>query len=86
MHAHGVIHRDVKTENFCLGGGCDNENIYAIDYGFARPAFGEHSLSMVTAVVKLDNWQHGALQNVMTSPTTQDALRGSFRWQVLSDS
>lgn len=44
MHAKGFIHRDVKTENFCQGAGPDERNVYAVDMGFARPAFGEYHL------------------------------------------
>lgn len=46
MHARGVIHRDVKTENFCLGAGSDSGSVYALDFGFARPAFGEYTAAV----------------------------------------
>jgi hypothetical protein len=36
------MHKDVKTDNFCLNEEQDRiTSIYAIDYGFSRPAFGE---------------------------------------------
>lgn len=36
VHYRGHVHRDIKTENFCLDDQHSNESIYLIDYGFAR--------------------------------------------------
>lgn len=41
VHRHGFIHRDVKTENFCLNMSGSNDTIKIIDFGFARVAYGE---------------------------------------------
>jgi tRNA A-37 threonylcarbamoyl transferase component Bud32 len=40
------MHKDVKTDNFCMNEEQDRiTSIYAIDYGFSRPAFGEELMS-----------------------------------------
>lgn len=44
VHRRGYIHRDVKTENFCLDASGSNTDIKVIDFGFARLAYGEHPL------------------------------------------
>jgi serine/threonine protein kinase len=41
VHRHGFIHRDVKTENFCLDVSGSNDTVKIIDFGFARVAYGE---------------------------------------------
>lgn len=40
VHRRGFIHRDVKTENFCLDAAGSNKSIKIIDFGFSRMAFG----------------------------------------------
>lgn len=40
VHRRGFIHRDVKTENFCLDAAGSNNSIKIIDFGFSRMAFG----------------------------------------------
>jgi serine/threonine protein kinase len=42
IHSRGFMHKDVKTDNFCMNQEPHRTtSIYAIDYGFSRPAFGE---------------------------------------------
>lgn len=36
LHALGLCHRDIKPQNFTIGGGKDGQ-IYAIDFGLAKP-------------------------------------------------
>ncbi len=37
MHKQGFIHRDIKPDNFALGGSGDRNTIYVLDMGLAKP-------------------------------------------------
>lgn len=36
MHAKGVVHRDIKAENFVMGSGKMGNELYLIDFGLAK--------------------------------------------------
>merc|ERR1719362_1786044 len=36
LHALGIIHRDVKPDNFALGRGVQSNVVYLIDFGLAK--------------------------------------------------
>jgi casein kinase 1 len=39
VHLKGMIHRDIKPDNFVVGAGedtCENDNIKVIDFGISR--------------------------------------------------
>ena len=37
LHLRGLVHRDIKPGNFCLGGSGDCSTVYLVDFGFAQP-------------------------------------------------
>jgi len=44
-HAHGVVHRDLKLENFCLTDDSENARIKLIDFGLSARISGATTLS-----------------------------------------
>ena len=46
MHSHNFIHRDIKTENFCIGLGKKSSTVFLIDFGLSKrfrcPKSGKH--------------------------------------------
>ena len=45
MHEKGILHRDIKPDNFVLGNNKKNYKVYLIDFGLAKKyvsSDGEH--------------------------------------------
>jgi serine/threonine protein kinase len=36
IHDKGMLHRDMKPSNFCMGQGAKQDQVYLIDYGLAK--------------------------------------------------
>lgn len=71
IHSKGFMHKDVKTDNFCMSKEHRTTSIYAIDYGFSRPAFGEEKC-FLQAVMGCICCQCSAWQPLHTATPTCD--------------
>lgn len=47
FHAHYFLHRDVKPDNFLIGGDKSKELIYVIDYGLAKKYYNQLTLEHI---------------------------------------
>ncbi|WIA09025.1 hypothetical protein OEZ85_008439 [Tetradesmus obliquus] len=52
IHSKGFMHKDVKTDNFCMSKEHRTTSIYAIDYGFSRPAFGTPNYASLNSLLR----------------------------------
>jgi len=50
VHACGVLHRDIKPQNFCLGTGENADTIYLIDMGLSKPFLAPESQDHIPCV------------------------------------
>lgn len=46
LHSYNFVHRDIKTENLCIGHGKKSQTIFLIDFGLSKrykcPKTGKH--------------------------------------------
>jgi len=95
VHAKGIVHRDVKPDNFVMGVGQNASVVYMIDFGLARrprrdrPADAERRFvgtprfASIRAHDGLDPAPRDDLEGLAYSLVW--LLRGSLPWQALED-
>jgi serine/threonine protein kinase len=51
MHAHGIVHRDLKLENLVFGKSGDVSTVTIVDFGLAKAALARERLEGVTGTL-----------------------------------
>jgi serine/threonine protein kinase len=51
MHAHGIVHRDLKLENLVFGKSGDISTVTIVDFGLAKAALARERLEGVTGTL-----------------------------------